>query len=273
MTSASLSGRRGVVRLLLSSWLAPVALLALWQLASASGWLNATWLPAPFAVWSAAAASAGSGELWPQLQVSLWRVAVALVLGMSLGLASGFAFGLSRNAGPILDAGVRMLRGVAVLALIAFLLIAFLLLGPDIQEDGRLALLSAGVFFPVYQAARQGVRAVDPKLIEMGRSVGLTGGPLWRDVILPGALPAVLSGARTAVALLWVLLLVVETVAAPSGIGHLARQPDNGLPPAASIFFGVLLVALLASATDALIRALTRRALRWDAASRPAGAY
>ncbi|MGH8817654.1 MAG: ABC transporter permease subunit [Achromobacter pestifer] len=268
MTSASLSGRRGVVRLLLSSWLAPVALLALWQLASASGWLNATWLPAPSAVWSAAAASAGSGELWPQLQVSLWRAAVALVLGMSLGLASGFAFGLSHSAGPVLDAGVRMLRGVAVLALIAFLL-----LGPDIQEDGRLALLSAAVFFPVYQAARQGVRAVDPKLIEMGRSVGLTGGPLWRDVILPGALPAVLSGTRTAVALLWVLLLVVETVAAPSGIGHLARQPDNGLPPAASIFFGVLLVALLASATDALIRALTRRTLRWDAASRPAGAY
>lgn len=268
MTAAGLSDRRDAPRKALYLWLAPVALLALWQVASAAGWLSASWLPAPSAVWSAGAALAGSGELWPQLQVSVLRAAVALAVGGGLGLASGFSIGLSRRAGPALDAGVRLLRGLAVLALIPFLL-----LGQDAQESGRLALLSAGVFFPVCQAARQGVRAVDPKLIDMGRSVGLTGGPLWRDVILPGALPAVLSGARASVALLWVLLIVVELAAAPSGIGHLAQLPVSGLPPAAPLFFGVLLVALLASATDALIRALTRRALSWDAASRPAGAY
>ncbi|WP_315141250.1 hypothetical protein [Achromobacter marplatensis] len=108
----------------------------------------------------------------------------------------------------------------------------------------------------------QGVRTGDRKLIEMGRSVGLAGWPLWRDVILPGALPTVLSGARLALALFWVLRVTVDIATTGSGSGHAAFVP-------------ILLYALLALATDALVRVLARHALRWDAAFVPdrAGAY
>lgn len=108
----------------------------------------------------------------------------------------------------------------------------------------------------------QGVRTVDPKLTEMGRSVGLAGWPLWRDVILPGVLPTVLSGVRLALGLFWLLRVTVDIATTASGSGHAAFVP-------------ILLYALLALATDALVRLLARRALRWDAALVPdhAGAY
>ncbi|MGE8638112.1 MAG: hypothetical protein ACN6PR_05685 [Achromobacter sp.] len=108
----------------------------------------------------------------------------------------------------------------------------------------------------------QGLRTVDPKLTEMGRSVGLAGWPLWRDVILPGALPTVLTGARLALALFWVLRVTVDIATAGSGSENAA-------------FVLILLYALLALATDALLRLLARRALRWDTAVVPehAGAY
>lgn len=120
--------------------------------------------------------------------------------------------------------------------------------GADLPGAAVALLLGAGL------GAWRGARAVDPKLIEMGRSVGLAGWPLWRDVILPGALPALLSGARLALALFWAWRVGEETAAAGAGDGATALAP-------------VLFYVLLALAADTLIRALARRASRWDAAA------
>ena len=97
-----------------------------------------------------------------------------------------------------LDTTLQMIRNIPVLALIPLFILWF-----GIEETAKLALLSVGVFFPVYLNTFHGIRSVDPALIEMGRSYGLSGWRLYRDVILPGALPSMLVGLRFALGLVW----------------------------------------------------------------------
>ncbi|MFX8504451.1 ABC transporter permease subunit, partial [Acinetobacter baumannii] len=80
------------------------------------------------------------------------------------------------------------------------------------------------VFFPVYLNTFHGIRSVDRDLIEMARSYGLSGWQLYRQVILPGALPSILVGLRFSLGLMWVLLIVAETLSAQAGIGYLTMN-------------------------------------------------
>ena len=146
------------------------------------------------AAWSLAV----SGELWLHLRVSALRALWGLLLGGGLGLALGLLNGASRRAETLLDTTLQMIRNIPVLALIPLFILWF-----GIEETAKLALLSVGVFFPVYLNTFHGIRSVDPALIEMGRSYGLSGWRLYRDVILPGALPSMLVGLRFALGLVW----------------------------------------------------------------------
>ncbi|WP_238901868.1 aliphatic sulfonate ABC transporter permease SsuC [Achromobacter xylosoxidans] len=251
-------------RAALAPWLVPALILGLWQLAAQAGWLSSRILPAPSAVAAAAWSLAVSGELWQHVRISALRALWGLLLGGGLGLVLGLLNGSSRTAETLLDTTLQMIRNIPVLALIPLVILWF-----GIEETAKLALLSLGVFFPVYLNTFHGIRSVDPALIEMGRSYGLTGWRLYRDVILPGALPSILVGLRFALGLVWVILIVTETISAQSGIGYMTMNAREFLQTDV-VLLGILLYALLGKAADTLARLLERRLLRWNRAYRPA---
>lgn len=251
-------------RAALAPWLVPALILGLWQLAAQAGWLSSRILPAPSAVAAAAWSLAVSGELWQHVRISALRALWGLLLGGGLGLALGLLNGSSRTAETLLDTTLQMIRNIPVLALIPLVILWF-----GIEETAKLALLSLGVFFPVYLNTFHGIRSVDPALIEMGRSYGLSGWPLYRDVILPGALPSILVGLRFALGLVWVILIVTETISAQSGIGYMTMNAREFLQTDV-VLLGILLYALLGKAADTLARALEHRLLRRNPAYRPA---
>ncbi|WP_107316266.1 aliphatic sulfonate ABC transporter permease SsuC [Achromobacter xylosoxidans] len=251
-------------RAALAPWLVPALILGLWQLAAQAGWLSSRILPAPSAVAAAAWSLAASGELWQHVRISALRALWGLLLGGGLGLVLGLLNGSSRTAETLLDTTLQMIRNIPVLALIPLVILWF-----GIEETAKLALLSLGVFFPVYLNTFHGIRSVDPALIEMGRSYGLTGWRLYRDVILPGALPSILVGLRFALGLVWVILIVTETISAQSGIGYMTMNAREFLQTDV-VLLGILLYALLGKAADTLARLLERRLLRWNPAYRPA---
>ncbi|MFY3852720.1 aliphatic sulfonate ABC transporter permease SsuC [Achromobacter xylosoxidans] len=258
------AGRKPGWRAALAPWLVPALILGLWQLAAQAGWLSSRILPAPSAVAAAAWSLAVSGELWQHVRISALRALWGLLLGGGLGLALGLLNGSSRTAETLLDTTLQMIRNIPVLALIPLVILWF-----GIEETAKLALLSLGVFFPVYLNTFHGIRSVDPALIEMGRSYGLSGWPLYRDVILPGALPSILVGLRFALGLVWVILIVTETISAQSGIGYMTMNA-RGFLQTDVVLLGILLYALLGKAADTLARALEHRLLRWNPAYRPA---
>ncbi|NVD99426.1 aliphatic sulfonate ABC transporter permease SsuC [Massilia sp. BJB1822] len=264
------AGRRSVQQSRLSSgwratlapWLLPAALLIAWELASRIGWLSSRVLPEPWAVAQAFYTLAASGELWQHLGKSLWRAAAGFAIGAGSGLALGLLTGSFRSAATLLDTTLQMIRNIPALALIPLVILWF-----GIDESAKLFLLAVGVFFPVYLNTFHGIRNADQSLIEMARSYGLHGWALYRDVILPGALPSILVGVRFALGLVWVLLIVAETISAQAGIGYMTMNAREFLQTDV-VLVGILLYALLGKAADLLARALERHFLSWNPAYR-----
>ncbi|WP_036172384.1 aliphatic sulfonate ABC transporter permease SsuC [Massilia sp. 9096] len=246
----------------LAPWALPLLLVAVWQTTAQIGWLSSRILPEPWAVAKAFWDLTLSGELWTHLRVSLWRAAAGFGLGAGFGLLLGLLNGSSRRAATLLDTTLQMIRNIPALALIPLVILWF-----GIDEAAKLFLLSVGVFFPVYLNTFHGIRSVDAGLIEMARSYGLSGWALYRDVILPGALPSILVGVRFALGLVWVLLIVAETISAQAGIGYMTMNAREFLQTDV-VLVGVLLYALLGKAADWSARGMERHFLRWNPAYR-----
>lgn len=238
-------------------WVVPVGLIALWQIASSLGWLSTRVLPAPSEVIKAAWTLAVSGELWTHVKVSAGRALAGLAIGGGLGLAFGLLTGSVRFFETLLDSTIQMVRNIPALALIPLVILWF-----GIDETAKLFLIAVSVFFPIYINTFHGIRNVDPGLIEMGRTYGLSRWQLYREVILPGALSSILVGLRFSLGLMWVILIVAETISAQAGIGYLTMNAREFLQTDV-VLVGILLYALLGKLADVFARGLERYWLRW----------
>lgn len=238
-------------------WLLPLSILAIWQLSAQLGFLKSNVLPAPSAVFMAFWQLSLSGELWQHIQVSAARAAAGLAIGGGLGFALGLINGTSKLASTILDSSVQMIRNIPVLALIPLVILWF-----GIDEAAKLFLVALGVFFPIYINTYHGIRSVDPQLLEMGKSYGLSPFQLFRNIIFPSALPSILVGLRFALGLVWVILIVAETISAQSGIGYMTMNAREFLQTDI-VVLGILLYALLGKVADLIAQRLEMHLLRW----------
>ena len=238
-------------------WLVPVGLIAGWQIASSLGWLSTRVLPAPLAVVQAAWTLSESGELWVHVKVSAARALTGLAVGGGLGLLLGLLTGSSRIAETLLDSSIQMVRNIPALAMIPLVILWF-----GIDESAKLFLIAVSVFFPIYLNTFHGIRGVDPGLIEMGRTYGLSRWQLYTQIILPGALSSILVGLRFSLGLMWVILIVAETISAQAGIGYLTMNAREFLQTDI-VLVGILLYALLGKLADVFAKGLERYWLRW----------
>ena len=244
----------------LAPWALPVLLLAVWQLSVSAGWLSTRILPAPSAVIEAGVTLVSSGEIWTHLAISGWRAGLGFVIGGGIGLALGFITGLSKWGERLLDSSVQMIRNVPHLALIPLVILWF-----GIDETAKIFLVALGTLFPIYLNTYHGIRNIDPALVEMSRSYGLSGFSLFRHVILPGAMPSILVGVRFALGFMWLTLIVAETISASSGIGYLAMNAREFLQTDI-VVLAIVLYAVLGKLADLAARGLERVCLRWHPA-------
>jgi len=156
-------------------WIVPIGLIVAWQVASSLGWLSTRVLPAPVDVVKAAWTLTASGELWVHVKISAGRALAGLAVGGGLGLALGLLTGSVRFFETLLDSTIQMVRNIPALALIPLVILWF-----GIDESAKVFLIAVSVFFPIYLNTFHGIRNVDPQLIEMGRTYGLTRWQLYR---------------------------------------------------------------------------------------------
>ncbi|MBX8492603.1 aliphatic sulfonate ABC transporter permease SsuC [Pseudomonas cichorii] len=244
----------------LAPWALPVLLLAVWQLSVSAGWLSTRILPAPSAVIEAGINLIASGEIWTHLAISGWRAGIGFAIGGGIGLVLGFITGLTKWGERLLDSSVQMIRNVPHLALIPLVILWF-----GIDETAKIFLVALGTLFPIYLNTYHGIRNIDPALVEMSRSYGLSGFSLFRHVILPGAMPSILVGVRFALGFMWLTLIVAETISASSGIGYLAMNAREFLQTDV-VVLAIVLYAVLGKLADLAARALERVCLRWHPA-------
>ncbi|MFF8799189.1 MULTISPECIES: aliphatic sulfonate ABC transporter permease SsuC [unclassified Methylobacterium] len=245
-------------------WLLPTLVLAGWQAAASLGFVSTRFMPAPLDVAAAGWRLAQTGELWENLWVSFARAAAGFLIGGGIGLTFGLANGLSNLSEKLTDTTLQMVRNVPHLSLIPLVILWF-----GIDEGAKLFLVALGVFFPVYANTLHGIRSVDPQLIEMGRVYGMNRRELFWRVVLPGALPSIFVGVRYALGIMWLTLIVAETISANSGLGYMAMQAREFMLVDV-VVLAILIYAALGKLADSLTRALERSCLAWNPAYRNA---
>lgn len=237
--------------------LPPIAVLALAEAAVRAGWIAPHLLPAPSDVAAALAQMLRDGQLAQHVVTSTLRVAAGFVLGAVLAVGFGALVGLSRTAAAVLTPSFQALRAIPSLAWVPLLL---LWLGID--EASKIALIAIGAFFPVYMGVSSGFRDVDRKLVEVARLRGLGRIALARRVLLPAALPALLTGLRNGLSLAWMFMVAAELIAASRGLGYLLTD-GRETGRADLVLAAIVLLAVLGKLSDSAMAAVERRALHW----------
>lgn len=243
--------------LLQARWLSPLALLLVWEVACRTGLIPPHTLAAPSSVLGTFGAMLASGELPSNVAVSLRRAALGLLFGSGVGVALALAAGLARRGDAWIDPLVQVKRTIPVVALTPLFIIWF-----GIGETTKVALIAFAAMLPVYINLHAGIRGVDVRLMDAARSFGLGRAALIREVVLPGALPALLTGLRYALSISVLMLVFAEQINASAGLGFLINNARDAMRTDI-IVVCLLVYALLGLAGDALVRAIEARTLAW----------
>ncbi|MBN3724553.1 ABC transporter permease subunit [Burkholderia sp. Ac-20379] len=252
--------RRGLSRATLYwwlSWAVPLVLVVLWEIGARTGVIDPQVLPAPSRVAETAWGLIESGALFVHLGVSLLRAASGFLIGGAAGFVLGVAVGFSPLTQALLDRSIQMLRAVPFLAMLPLVIVWF-----GVGETAKIFLVALAVLFPIYINTVLGIRQIDPKLMELGKVVGLSWPAVVRRIILPGAMPSILTGVRYALAHAWLALVIAETLATTKGIGFLAMDAREFLQTDI-IVLTIVIYAVIGVVADALARALETRLLAW----------
>lgn len=237
--------------------LSPVAILLLWQVASAAGVLSERVLPAPSLILDAGWQLTTSGELAHALTVSGTRVVQGLLLGGVIGVLLGTIVGLSRFAEATVDPPLQMLRALPHLGLIPLFILWF-----GIGETPKILLVALGVAFPLYLNTFSAIRQIDRKFLDTAVVLGFSWWQRFTVIIAPSIAPQLLVGLRQSLAIAWLSLIVAEQINAESGLGYIINNARDFLRIDV-IIFGLVVYALMGIATDGIVRILEKRSLRY----------
>jgi NitT/TauT family transport system permease protein len=246
-------GRSTVLRSVL-----PIGFLIVWEIAVRVGWIEARFFPAPSSLITEIWRDLRSGKLATDSAASLTRLLSGLSIGVGLGVGVGMTMALSRTADMVLGFPVQVLRAIPPITWIGFSILWF-----GLGNKPAIFLISLGVVFPMLLNTYGGVKQVDQIYLRAARNLGAQRWMLFKDVVLPAALPSVLTGLRVSVGLAWILMVVGELVAVPSGLGDtLMRAQDYGQTDRMLAY--MLLIGFYGSVSDLGVVALSRYLLRWQ---------
>ncbi|UYP73707.1 taurine ABC transporter permease TauC [Pantoea dispersa] len=245
------------------SLLSVAVLLLLWWGVTALGLIAPLFLPPPQQVLHKLLVIAGpqgfmDATLWQHLGASLTRMLVALFFAALIGIPVGIAMGLSPAVRGLLDPLIELYRPVPPLAYLPLMVIWF-----GIGEPSKILLIYLAIFAPVTLSTLAGVKNTQQVRIRAAQALGATRGQLLRFVILPGALPEILTGLRIGLGVGWSTLVAAELIAATRGLGFMVQSAGEFLATDV-VLAGIAVIALIAFSLELGLRALQRRLTPWN---------
>jgi sulfonate transport system permease protein len=244
----------------------PLGLALVWELFVAFGFSTGRLVPPPTKIFATIAELARSGELTRHIAATLMRVAAGFALGVIAGTLFGAVCGYWSLARRLVDPTVQALRAIPSIAWVPLFI---LWLG--IFETSKIALIAAGVFFPVYLGVMGAILSVDRKIVEVGRIFRLSGPAMIRRILLPAVLPAYVVALRVGLGLGWMFVVAAEFMGASEGLGYLLIDGQQ-LGKPAQIVAAIVIFAILGKATDWLLEVAAAPWLRWQDAFGRSGA-
>lgn len=235
----------------------PAIVLCIWELAGRLGWTNPILLPNPTQIMAALAALVTSGGILAPLVHTVGLFVVGFTLAAVIGTAIGIAMATSRRLYGLLEPLVEILRPIPKPALVPVL---FLFLG--IGKATMIALVVLAGMFPVLISTYQGVRGLDPVLLETARTFQISRSRTIMSIILPASLPMILAGMRVALGLGLVLVILAEMLAAQEGIGFRILDLERSFQ-IRDMFAWIVVLVLLGAAMMKVFDVAERNLVPW----------
>lgn len=257
---------KGISRRTVSKrWISPVLLILVWELVSRKGLVDPFFLPPPTSILKTMAHMAMTGELLKHLEASLFRALSGYILAAILGVGLGIAICWSKIIENILDPVFELMRPISTLGLVPLMIIWF-----GIGNGSKIVIVLKACFFPILLNTIAGIRGVNLKLIQAGRSLGANELQIWTKVIFPAALPVIFTGMRISTAISMMAIVAVEMFSADSGLGFVIVDSQRVFATD-RMFVGILTLSMIGFFMDYAARIIGKRFLGWHAGAPAAG--
>ena len=241
----------------LLSLMATAAIILLWQTGCDTGLINTTFLPSPLTIGTTLLEEVLHGELLQHIQASIIRLLTSASFGIIFGLLAGLAIHLSTITRSVLSPWISSLFAVPKIALLP-LLVMWLGTG----ESSRLAMIALGVALPTAIYTWNSLDHVEYKWIELGKSLQLSRYQTIRYILVPAALPNILTGIRLSTTIGIILLTAAEMLGSSSGVGFYLMNAGN-LALVEHMMSGIVVLILLANGFNLLLTLASRYLLQW----------
>lgn len=229
----------------------PGCLVFLWWLLGYWDVLNPYLTPPVEEVFLAGTNALASGELWQHISISLMRVCGGFAMTVSLAVPLAALLYFAPFSERLLGVPLEFIRVTPPLAAVPLLILWF-----GIGEGSKLAIIILASFFPIFLNVLDGLRNTDKKLLEMAQTIDLTPWDIFRFVLIPSALPSVITGLRIGFGYSWRALIGAEMIAAASGLGYMILDAEE-LARTDRVFMGIMVIGGLGYVFDALFSSLT----------------
>ncbi len=234
-----------------------IAILAMWQTASNLGYIKPLILPPPSQVAITFWELVKSGAMARHVVISVLRVLEGFGIASVLGLGLGIAIGLSRTLDRMFDLIIQVVKPIPPIAWIPLAILWF-----GIGEESKVYIIFLGAFFPIIINTIDGIRQTDHKLVEVARILEVPRHRFVRQVVIPGAFPAIMTGLRVGLMVAWMCVVAAELIAASSGVGYLIMDARQ-LSQSDVVLVGMITIGVIGKLMDSLIRRLERRLIGW----------
>jgi len=233
-------------------------LVLVWYLIPTLGLVNPALVPTPVQVATTFWHLLTVEKLWLDMLMSLQRVLLGLVLGIALAIPVGFVLGWYRPMRTLIDPLVNFFRSLPPIALIPLIIVYF-----GIDELAKVVMLFYAAFFSGVIVMYEGIVQTNPLFIRVARTLGATDGEIFRRVIVPLAVPHVLTALRVALGVCWATLVASELIAAQKGLGAVIQNASNYFQ-IDRIYTGIICIGAIALGMDRVLRAVGARVVQWQ---------
>ncbi len=245
------------VRHLLEYVALSVAALAVWQGLYQLGYIKPIILPPPSLVAAAFQDLVKSGAMTRHVGISVIRVLEGFAIAALLGLSLGIAIGLSRTLDRLTDLVIQVVKPIPPIAWIPLAILWF-----GIGETSKVYIIFLGAFFPIIINTIDGIRQTDHKFVELSRVLEVPRLKFVRRVVIPGALPAIMTGLRVGLMIAWMCVVAAELIAAGSGIGYLIMDARQ-LSQSDVVLVGMITIGVIGKIMDSVIKWIEKRLVDW----------
>jgi len=250
----------GSIKLACQYVILPITILVVWEALSQAGLITPWILPPPTCVAGTLWSMIISGRLGEHILASILRVVKGFGTAALLGIAGGTLIGLSSTIRIATDLLMQFLKPVPPLAWIPLAILWF-----GIDELSKIFIIFLGAFFPILINVISGIRNTDTKFVELARILDVSRWKFIRQVVIPGALPSVMTGLRVGLAAAWMCVVAAEMIAASKGVGYMIMDARQ-LSQTDVVLAGIATIGVIGKAMDVLLLKLERRLVGWKVA-------